>query len=261
VTSRPDLVPTYSSQTLWGIKHYRNLGTSHYLPRALAESTPLPTPPPRPTDAHYLLYQLPYPVNIMPMVALAVARPMHSFSPRFGGRREAYHSSSYTDAKNSCQTSRLTNIDRPFDNFFRTTPNSGLRTPPPERRHESISMQPQMCGPLLTQFEPPVLNQSNVPKMLDTFRSSQQLYQPHKIFDSPPSRRSSVHNSTYSHPPSTKSHTSSTSHSLSQLKHRSRHNSLTSSAGMQIPPIVNGQRLSLPEFAAQVYLISPNGHE
>lgn len=247
-------MPTHSCQTLWGIEHYRNLGTSHYLLRALAESTPsLPPLPNRPTDAHYLLYQLPYPVNIMPMVALAVARPMHSFSPRFGGRREAYHGSSYTDAKNSCQTSRLTNIDRPFDNFFRTTPSSGLRTPPPERRHEVNSMQPQMCGPLLTQFEPPVPNQSNVPKMLDTFRSSQHLYQPHKIFDSPPSRRSSVYNSTYSHPSSTKSHSpSSTSHSVSQLKHRSRHNSLTSSTGMQIPPIVNGQRLSLSEFAAQI---------
>ncbi|KAF8454312.1 hypothetical protein BGX38DRAFT_1267907 [Terfezia claveryi] len=182
----------------------------------------------------------------MPMVALAVARPMHSFSPRFGGRWEAYHGSS------SCQTSRLTNIDRPFDNFFRTTPSSGLRTPPPERRHETSSMQPQMCGPLLTKFEPPVLSQSNVPKMLDTFRSSQQLYQPHKIFDSPPSRRSSVHISTYSYPPSTTSHTPSTSQSVSQLKHRSGHNTLTSSAGMQIPPIVKGQRLSLPDFAAQI---------
>ena len=251
-------MPTHSCQTLWGIEHYRSLGTSHYLSRALAESTPLPTPYPPPPpplprpDSRPL--QLPYPANIMPMVALAIARPMHSFSPRFGGRREAYHGSSYTDAKNSCQTSRLTNIDRPFDNFFRTTSISGLRTPPPERRHEANSMQPQMCGPLLTQFEPPVLNQSNVPKLLDTFRSSQQLYQPHKIFDSPPSRRSSINHNTYSHPPSTKSHTPSTSHSVSQLKHRSRHNSLTSSAGMQIPPIVNGQRLSLPEFAAQVFV-------
>lgn len=187
------------------------------------------------------------------MVALAVARPMHSLSPRFGGRREAYHGSSYTDAKYCCQTSRLTNIDRPFDNLFRTTSSSsGLHTPPPERRHETNSMQTHMCGPLLTQFEPPVLNQSNVPKMLDTFRSSQQLYQPHNIFDSPPSRRTSIHNNTLSHSPSTKSHTSSTSHGVSQLNQRSRHNSLTSGAGMQIPPIVNGQRLSLPEFAAQI---------
>lgn len=184
---------------------------------------------------------------------------MHSISPRFGGRREAYHGSSYADitgSKNSYPTSRLTNIDRPFDNFPRTTISSGLRTPPPERKHETNSMQPQMCGPLLAQFEPPVLNQSNVPKMLDTFRSSQQLYQPHKIFDSPPSRRSSIHNNTYSQPSSIKSHLTSISHhhpsQLKQFTHRSRQNSLSISAGMQIPPVVNGQKLSLPEFAAQV---------
>ena len=196
----------------------------------------------------------------MPMVALAVTRPMHSFSPRFGGRREACHGTSYTDCtsvKSRRQTSRPTNIDRPFDSFLPTTSNSGLCTPPPERRHEINSMHSQVCGPLSTQFEPPFLSQSNLPNTMGTFRSSHQLYQPPKIFDSPPSRRSSLHDSNSLAPPNAKSYISTSSHSSQPLsKHslqtqRSRHNSLSSSAGMDIPPIINGQKISLPEFAAQ----------
>ena len=194
------------------------------------------------------------------MVALAVTRPMHSFSPRFGGRREAYHGTSYTECtsvKGRRQSSRPTNIDRPFDNFLPTTSNSGLCTPPPERRHDINSMHSQVCGPLSTQFEPPFLSQSNLPNTMGTFRSSQPLCQPPKIFDSPPSRRSSLYDSNSLAPSNTKSYISTNSHGpQSQSQHtsqiqRSRHNSLSSSAGMDIPPIINGLRISLPEFAAQ----------
>ncbi|KAF8465265.1 cyclin-domain-containing protein [Kalaharituber pfeilii] len=73
------------------------------------------------------------------------------------------------------------------------------------------------------------------------------------MFDSPAPRKSSIHSTDY---PLATGTTRTTSQSQAQLKVPSqthkRQTSLTNSIGMTIPPTINGQKLSLPEFAAQI---------
>ena len=210
---------------------------------------------------------MPYPVNKSPMVALTVTRPMHtSFSPQFV-HRDACHSTSHsgtTRPKDSWHTSRLS-LGPALDIYPNTGIQGGLRTPPPEGRHHTLSIQHMKYapGPSLRQFEPPVMNDSNVPRSLDSFRSSQHYaHQPQQILESPqPRRHSTINNAViseqFSHTiykaiqgPTSQGPVERATRPA-KVKRKSMSGGITG-MGISLPPIFNGQRISLPEFAAQV---------